>query len=105
MLEENKKVYRLKGSNDLIINSRATSTCSSKINLFKSLDQRYRGSLGTAGKSIEIASRGIMRILLSSGKVARIWNTLYIPRMIQTLLLTQSLQDMGIWNEHVKKKY
>jgi hypothetical protein len=46
-----------------------------------------------------------MRIPLSSGKVARIRNALYVPKMTQTLLSTQSLQDMGIWNEHVKKKY
>jgi transposase InsO family protein len=46
-----------------------------------------------------------MRIPLSSGKVARIQNALYVPRMRQTLLSTQALQDMGIWNEHVRKKY
>ena len=84
--EADERAYRLKGSDDPIIDSGATSTCSGKINLFESLDQRYRGSLGTAGKSIEIAGRGTMRIPLSSGKVARIRNALYVPRMTQTLL-------------------
>jgi hypothetical protein len=70
--EADERAYRLKGSNNPIIDSGATSTCSGKINLFESLDQRYGSSLGTAGKSIKIAGRGTMRILLSSGKVARI---------------------------------
>lgn len=46
-----------------------------------------------------------MRIQLSSGKVARICNIVYVPRMRQALLLPQLLQDMGIWNKHVRKKY
>jgi transposase InsO family protein len=75
--EADKRAYRLKGSNDPIIDSGATSTCSGKIDLFESLDQRYGGSLGTAGRSIEIAGGGTMRIPLSSGKVARIRNALY----------------------------
>jgi hypothetical protein len=40
-----------------------------------------------------------MKILLSSGTVAKV-------RMRNiTLLSTQALQDMGIWNEHVEKTY
>lgn len=106
VLEENEeKAYQIKGSDDPIIDSGATSTCSGKIDLFESLDQRYGGSLGTAGKTMKIAGRGTMRIPLSSGKTARIANALYVPKMRQTLLSTQALQDMGIWNEHVRKKY
>jgi hypothetical protein len=97
----------LKGSgNDPIINSGATSTCSGQIELFESLDQRYGGSLGTAGKLIKIAGRGTMKIPLSSGCIAKVRNVLYVPRIRNTTLLsTQALQDMGIWNEHVVKTY
>jgi hypothetical protein len=100
-------VYQLKGSrNNPIINSGATSTCSRQIKLFKSLDQRYGGSLGTARKLNKIASRGIIKILLSSGCMAKVRNMLYMPRIRNTiLLLTQALQDIGIWNKHVAKTY
>jgi transposase InsO family protein len=104
LLEDN-TAYRVKESYDPIIDSGATSTCSGHIELFESLDQRYQGRLGTAGKSIEITGRGTMRIPLSSGKTARISNALYVPKMRQTLLSTQALQDAGVWNKHVKKKY
>jgi hypothetical protein len=92
------KAYQLKGSgNDPIINSGATSTYSGQIKLFESLDQRYGGSLGTAGKSIEIAGRGIMKIPLSSGCTAKVRNVLYVPKIRNTTLLsTQALQDIGI---------
>jgi hypothetical protein len=103
--EKSEKAYQVKGSDDPIINSGATSTCSGKIDLFESLDQRYGGRLGTAGKSMEIAGRGTMTIPLSSGKEARILNALYMPRMRQILLSTQALQDAGIRNERVRKKY
>jgi transposase InsO family protein len=105
LIEENEEAYRADENNDPIIDSGATSHCSSRIDLFESLDQRYGGSLGTAGKSITIAGRGTMRIPLSSGKVARIHNVLYVPKVRQTLLSTQVLQDMGVWNEHVRKEY
>jgi hypothetical protein len=88
LLEELEKAYQVKGGDDPIINSGVTSTCSGKIDLFESLDQRYGGSLGTASKSIKITGRGTMKILLSSGKIARIQNTLYVPKIRQTLLLT-----------------
>jgi transposase InsO family protein len=94
------RAYRAKGSDDPIIDSGATSTCSGKIELFESLDQRYGGSLGTAGKSMKIAGRGPMRIPLSSGKVARISNALYVPGMKQTLLSTQALYENGVSNMH-----
>jgi hypothetical protein len=105
--ETDEKAYQLKGSgNDPIIDSGATSTCSGQIKLFESLDQRYGGSLGMARKLIKIAGRGIMKIPLSSGCIAKVRNVLYVPRIRNTtLLLTQALQDMGIWNEHVAKTY
>jgi hypothetical protein len=102
---EEETLYRVKGNDDPIIDSGATSTCSGRIDLFESLDQRYGGSLGTAGKSIKIKGRGTMRIPLSSGTITRISNALYVPEVKQTLLSTQALQDIGIWNEHVEKKY
>jgi hypothetical protein len=54
----------------------------------------------------EIAGRGTMKIPLTSGTTAKVRNVLYVPRMRNTTLLsTQALQDMGIWNEHVEKTY
>jgi hypothetical protein len=74
--------------------------------LFESLDQRYGGSLGTPGKLIEIAGRGVIKIPLSSRTMAKVRNMLYMPKIRNTTLLsTQALQDMGIWNEHVEKTY
>jgi hypothetical protein len=59
-----------------------------------------------AGKLIKIAGRGTMKILLSSGCTAKVRNVLYMPRIRNTTLLsTQALQDMGIWNKHVQKTY
>jgi hypothetical protein len=59
-----------------------------------------------AGKLIKIAGRGIIKIPLSSGYMAKVRNVLYMPRIRNTTLLsTQALQDMGIWNEHVAKTY
>jgi hypothetical protein len=59
-----------------------------------------------ARKLIKITSRGIIKILLSSGCIAKVRNMLYMPRIRNiTLLLTQALQDVGIWNEHVEKTY
>jgi hypothetical protein len=50
-----------------------------------------------AGKLIKIASKGIIKILLSSKYIAKVRNMLYVPRIRNiTLLLTQALQDMGI---------
>jgi hypothetical protein len=38
--------------------------------------------------------------------MAKVRNMLYIPRIRNiTLLLTQALQDMGIWNKHMEKTY
>jgi hypothetical protein len=59
-----------------------------------------------AGKLIKITSRGIIKIPLSSGYIAKVRNVLYMPRIRNIiLLLTQALQDMGIWNKHVVKTY
>jgi hypothetical protein len=50
-----------------------------------------------AGKLIKIASRGTIKIPLSSGCTVKVRNVLYMPRIRNTtLLLTQALQDMGI---------
>jgi hypothetical protein len=101
------KACRAKGSqrHDPIIDSGATSTCSGDIEFFESLDQRYTGSLGTAGKSMKIAGKGTIRIPLSSGKKARISDALYVPGMKQTLLSTQALYADKIWNQHVRAGY
>jgi hypothetical protein len=59
-----------------------------------------------AGKLIKITSRGTIKILLSSRYTVKVRNMLYMPRIRNiTLLSTQALQDMGIWNKHVAKTY
>jgi GAG-pre-integrase domain len=99
------RACQAKGRDDPVIDSGATRSCSSEIELFESLDQKYRGTLGTASKSTRIAGKGTMNIPLSGGKSVRLSNVLYVPSMTQTLLSTQTLYADGIWNEHVKEGY
>jgi transposase InsO family protein len=96
---------RTKGGYDPVVDSGATSSCSPDIEFFETLDRRYSGRLGTAGKTTKIAGKGTMKILLSSGKILRIMDVLYVPSLSQTLLSTQALYADGIWNEHVEEGY
>jgi transposase InsO family protein len=98
------KVLRTRENTDPVIDGGATSHCSSDIEQFESLDTRYIGWLGTAGKATRIAGKGVMRISLSSGKILRLNNVLYVPGMTQTLLSTQILFADGISNAHVVGK-
>jgi len=59
---ESEKVLHVRESTDPIIDGGATSHCSPEIELFESLDRRYTGQLGTAGKATRIAGKGVMRI-------------------------------------------
>jgi hypothetical protein len=97
--------FRAKGRRDPIINSGATAYYSPDIELFKSLDKRYAGTLGTAGKSTRITRKGVMRIPLSNRKVVRLSNVLYILTLKQMLLLTQILYADEIFNEHIREGY
>ena len=86
---ENGKALQARESTDPVIDGGATSHCSPEIELFESLDRRYTGRLGTAGKATRIAGKGVMRVPLSSSKILRLNNVLYVPGMTQTLLSTQ----------------
>lgn len=77
-----------KRNKDPVINSRATSSYTPFIEQYKVLDQQYCGSLGTAGKFTLIAGKGVILAHLSSGKVIRLRNVLYVPSLKQILLLT-----------------
>jgi hypothetical protein len=61
--------------------------------------------LGTVGKSTPIAGKGVILARLSSGKIMRLRNVLYVPSLKQTLLLTQALHADGIWNRHDGEGY
>ena len=103
--ERSDEALRGKSTENPVIDSGATSHCSSDIELFESLDRRYKGSLGTAGKSTTIAGKGVMRIPLGNETTVRLSNVLCVPAMTQTLLSTQMLHADGIFNEHVKTGY
>src|SRR5581483_3993731 len=60
-LIQSENTLRVKRRGDPVIDSGATSSCSPEIDLFESLDERYCGTLGTAGKSTRIAGKGVMK--------------------------------------------
>jgi hypothetical protein len=88
-----------------VIDGGATSHCTGNIRKFESLDKRYRGTLGTANKSLEIQGKGIVRICLSNSHTARLRDVLFVPGMRGNLLSTQILYSDGIYNTHDEKGY
>jgi hypothetical protein len=85
-----------KRNKDPVIDSRAISSYTPFIEQYKVLDQQYYGSLGTTGKFTLIIGKGVILACLSSGKVMRLRNVLYIPSLKQILLLIQALYTDGI---------
>jgi len=81
-----------------IIDSGATCHCTGDIRNFETLDQRYKGRLGTASKSTKIMGKGIAHISLKNGSYARLRDVLYVPGMISNLLSTKLLKADGIFN-------
>jgi hypothetical protein len=94
-----------KRNKDPVIDSRAMLSCTPFIEQYEVLDQQYCGSLGTTGKSTLIAGKGVILVCLSSGKVMRLRNILYMPSLKQILLSMQALYADGIWNWHDGKGY
>jgi hypothetical protein len=88
-----------------VIDGGATSHCTGDIRVFENLDQRYRGSLGTAGKSLEIRGKGTVRISFPNGSSTKLRDVLYVPGMQGNLLSTQILHKDGIFNTHDEKGY
>jgi hypothetical protein len=94
-----------KRSDRWVIDSGATSHCTGDIRVFENLDQRYRGSLGTAGKSLEIRGKGTVRISFPNDSSTKLRDVLYVLGMQGNLLSTQILYKDGIFNTYDKKEY
>ena len=92
------------GDDRWVTDSVATTHCTGDISKYESIDQGYRGVLGTPRHRLRIEGKGIAIILLLEG-YARVHDILYVPKMKGNLLLMQILHKDGIFNEHAEDGY
>jgi hypothetical protein len=85
--EREEKVYKI-SLPGLVINSRATISCTPELHLFTNLDPRYKGRLGTTAKDIPIQGKEDILIPLPNSPPAKICGVLFVPIMRETLLST-----------------
>jgi hypothetical protein len=90
--------------NQWVIDSGATTHCTGNISKYESIDQGYRGVLGTPGHCLRIEGKGVAIIPLPKGH-ARVWDVLYVPRIKGNLLSMQILYRDSIFNKHAENSY
>jgi hypothetical protein len=92
------------GDNQWVINSGATTHYTGNISKYESINQGYKGVLGTPRYRLRIEGKGVAIIPLPEG-YARVWDILYMPKIKGNLLLMQILHRDGIFNEHAENGY
>ena len=99
-------IYRSAEKHSWLIDSGATSYCSSEHSSFTSLERR-RIALETAGANIEIATegRGDVSTSLPNGQTLKLSGVLLVPRVATNILSTQALYAVGIYNSHTDEGY